>query len=73
MLRAAKRTTDDHFFTITQCERCGEPLHVRTCSWFNEQTIGEKCMEKEQQIKAALKARGEDPRTYEGCGYVPKI
>ena len=42
-------------------------------SWFNQDTICMKCADKETKIKEALKAQGKDPRSYEGCGSVPKI
>ena len=70
-MRTGTRRGDDPFFTQKTCDRCGEPLNVRTLSWFNNDTIGPKCMEKEKAIKEALKARGRDPAQYEACGYIP--
>jgi hypothetical protein len=49
-------------------------------SWFTEETICTSgrgkhlsCESKEYKIKQALRDRGEDPRDYEGCGYVPTV
>ena len=63
----------DAFFTKTSCDRCSGGLQVRTTSWFTEETICMDCSKKEQEIKEAIKARGEDPRAYEGCGKVPEL
>ena len=72
VMYSTRMNNDKHFFNATACDRCGESLHIRTCSWFNDQVIGEKCMDEEKRIKDALKARG-DTCTYEGCGYVPTV
>ena len=72
----------DDFFRRTTCERCGESLsgHARTMSWFTEETICTSgrgkhlsCASKEDKIKQALRERGENPRDYEGCGYIPTV
>ncbi len=59
------------FFTKTRCDRCGEELGVRTTSWFTEDTIGQKCMEEEDRIKAKLRELGKNTNDFEGCGYIP--
>ena len=68
---------DDNFFHQTHCDRCGKSLsgHARTMSWFTEDTIctngPNSCQHQEEKIKSAIKERGEDTRSYEGCGYIP--
>lgn len=60
----------DTFLTQDRCDRCGNPLHVRILSWFNEDTICMDCSDKEKPIKAALREKGIES-AMEGCGYVP--
>jgi hypothetical protein len=59
----------DTFFTQTKCDRCGKDLYIRTMSWFTNETICMDCSRIEDSIKAKLN----DARQYEGCGYIPKI
>jgi len=61
------------FFTKTKCDRCGADLSVRTMSWFTEETICLDCSDKEKKLRADMKAKGIEPRSYEGCGYVPEL
>lgn len=60
----------DKFFSQTNCDRCGNPLPIRTTSWFTDETICMDCRNKEKVIKEALRAKGID-NAMEGCGYVP--
>lgn len=62
----------DKFFSQTTCDRCPNPLTVRTMSWFNNDTICMECSDKESTIKKTLRANGIDD-AMEGCGYIPKI
>lgn len=70
-MRTGSRRGDDPFFTKKTCDRCGCPLHTRTMSWFTEEAICMDCSNKEKAIREALRAKGQDDRQYEGCGYVP--
>lgn len=60
----------DRFFSQTNCDRCGSVLHVRTCSWFTEETICGDCSTMEDPIKAKLREKGIE-NAMEGCGYIP--
>lgn len=61
------------FFTQKNCDRCGQELDARIMSWFTSDTICLDCADKEDKIKAQLRAQGESPNSYEGCGYIPKV
>ena len=61
----------DDFFTQENCDRCGDNLHIRTTSWFTEETICGNCHNKEQFIKKELREKGIKD-AMEGCGYVPQ-
>ena len=63
----------DEFFQKRNCERCGGSLHIRTMSWFTNQTICGDCSQKETELKRDMRAAGQDPDQLEGCGYLPKI
>ena len=63
---------EDTFFTQENCDRCGKKLSVRTMSWFTTETICSYCSDNEYKLKMALCAMG-DKKSYEGCGYIPKI
>jgi hypothetical protein len=62
----------DSFFTQTNCDRCPNPLDVRTTSWFNNDTICMACSKQEKVIKGELRKQGHQD-AMEGCGYVPTI
>ncbi len=61
---------DDKFFTQKYCDRCNAILHSRTMSWFTDETLCMDCSIDESNIKRKLPDNG---KTYEGCGYIPKI
>lgn len=61
----------DTFFSQTKCDRCPNPLKVRTMSFFTEETICMDCKDKETEIKELLTASGVDYSKLEGCGYLP--
>lgn len=61
---------EDNFFSLTNCENCGDRLKARIMSWFTDKTICMKCSEDEKILKSKLPDGG---RYYEGCGYVPSI
>ena len=63
----------DKFFEQTTCDRCGEWLNSRTMSWFNDQTIGDKCSLAERKLRGELSNRGYDTRGFEGCGFIPDL
>ena len=68
----------NHMGNPDNCHRCGGDLHIGSyktwkMSWFTEEDLCRKCQEKEDEIKKALKERGDNPSSYEGCGYVPVI
>ena len=63
---------NDPFFSKTNCDRCPNPLTVRTMSWFNKDTICMDCKAEETKIKTALREQGY-PSAMEGCGYVPNL
>ena len=54
-----------------RCERCGRVMGVRTVSYFTEDSLCRGCMEEERALMARLRARGVDPATLAGCGYMP--
>ena len=56
----------------SECDRCRGDLPVRIMSWFTTETLCMGCSDVEKAIKEKLRAQGMDPRTYEGCGYVPQ-
>ena len=57
----------DRLFDATHCERCNNKLvDIRTVSWFSEETICGKCLDKEVIVKVKLlKKYG---HTFEGQG-----
>ena len=63
----------DDFFRPRPCKRCGskEALTIHTMSWFNDDRICIGCSEKEDEIKKKLKEKY--GKTFEGCGYIPKV
>ena len=63
----------DPFFSQTECDRCPNPLTVRTMSWFNEDTICTICIDEEKKLKQALQEYGVNVQALEGCGYIPEI
>jgi hypothetical protein len=63
--------TPDTFFTKTNCDRCNQPLEVRTMSWFTTETICMECSKKEDEIKTKLKQKNLPDA--EGCGFIPTI
>jgi len=69
-MRTGTKKSSDPFYTQTNCDRCQNPLFVRTLSWFNQQTICMDCSDKENEIKKALRAKGIND-AMEGCGYIP--
>lgn len=64
---------NDHFFTDNTCARCNKELTARIMSWFNVDTICLDCSAKEDEIKNALVDAGKNPKSYEGCGYIPEV
>ena len=44
-------------------------MHIM--SWFTEERICIPCSEKEEELKKKLKEKY--GKTFEGCGYIPKI
>lgn len=64
---------NDQFFKKNNCDRCSGKLIARIMSWFNDETICINCSKKESEIKEKLRAQGKDPRSYEGCGYIPEV
>jgi hypothetical protein len=66
------KSNDDPFFSKTHCDRCKSPLTTRIMSWFTAETICMECSSKETKLKAELRDAG-DARSYEGCGYLPRI
>jgi len=63
----------DDFFRPRPCDRCNskgsEVMHIM--SWFTEERICIPCSEKEEELKKKLKEKY--GKTFEGCGYIPKI
>lgn len=66
----SKFSDDREFFGKEHCDRCSSKLFGRTMSWFTTETLCMQCSEKEQPIKAELRAAG-DKTAMEGCGFVP--
>jgi len=58
------------FLEKETCDRCGQPLVVRTMSWFTEETICLACSDQEGALKEKLRKNGV-VGTMEGCGFVP--
>jgi len=63
----------DTFFSQTTCDRCPNPLTVRTMSWFNKDTICMTCSDEETKLKKALRDSGVNVQALEGCGHIPEI
>jgi hypothetical protein len=67
------RREQDQFFSQRRCDRCKGDLQTRIMSWFTDETICGNCSSKEDEIKKKLRAKGDDPAKYEGCGYIPQV
>ena len=62
---------NDPFFNQTECDRCKGPLHIRTMSWFTDETLCSRCSDRETTLKMKLFKKGMNPDDYEGCGHIP--
>ncbi|WP_224962605.1 hypothetical protein [Geomonas subterranea] len=64
----------DTFFTQSSCDRCGGTLEKgRTMSWFTQDCLCPDCHGKERELRAKLRAAGQDDAKLEGCGYLPLV
>ena len=68
-------TKRDTFFSQLNCDRCNSALiqGPRQMSWFTEDCLCSKCVDKEKELRGRLEFKGIDVGELEGCGYVPEL